>query len=196
MHYIFVKWALDRFILKHSLRRCLPLLMCVPLYIRCGFMSFMQMYLTWGPSTRALALGWPPPPHSVSLSMCRRSLPAIVQKEASSHSLSFTRDTLNRDREKSSSHTNLFDIRTIGAMDWTSGQTQIKLSLLRSISLKIWPLNLSYLYNRLQRFWIFFWENQDSGDAYKIENFCSHYWDEKVHNSYALMITTFFVGYF
>ncbi len=64
----------------------------------------------------------------------RSLLTAIGQKKASSHLLVFTRDTRNEDREKNSGQTHLFNIWTIGAMDRTSGQPQVKLSLLRRIS--------------------------------------------------------------
>jgi hypothetical protein len=51
-----------------------------------------------------------------------------------------TRDTYNRDREKSSGQTHLFNISTIGTIDRTSGKPQVKLSLLLcSMSLKIRP---------------------------------------------------------
>jgi hypothetical protein len=46
-----------------------------------------------------------------------------------SHSLVFTRYTRNSDRQKSSGQTHLFNICTIGDMDRTSGQPQVKLSL-------------------------------------------------------------------
>jgi hypothetical protein len=55
------------------------------------------MYLTWGPSTWALASGYPP-----LFSPQHRSLTAISQKKVSSPSLVNTIDTRNRDREKSS----------------------------------------------------------------------------------------------
>ena len=42
-------------------------------------------------------------------------------------------------REKSSGRTHLFTIWTIGDLDRTSGQPQVKMNLLRSISLKIRP---------------------------------------------------------
>ncbi len=53
----------------------------------------------------------------------------IGQKKASSHSLVITRDTRNRDRERSSGQSHLFNICATGAIDRTSGQPQVKLSL-------------------------------------------------------------------
>ncbi len=55
------------------------------------------------------------------------------KKKAWSCSLVFTRDTPNRDREKSWDQAHLFNIWTIGSMIRTSGQPQVSLSLLRSI---------------------------------------------------------------
>ncbi len=66
-----------------------------------------------------------------------RSLTAIGQKKAYSHSKVFARDTRNRDTEKSSGQTHLFNIWTIGALDRTSGLPQVKLNLLHSIFLNI-----------------------------------------------------------
>jgi hypothetical protein len=51
------------------------------------------------------------------------------------HSLAITRDTRRRHREKISCQTHLFNIGTIEAMDLIAGQVQVKLSLLRSVSL-------------------------------------------------------------
>ena len=110
------------------------------------FCRFMWMYLTWGPSTWALASGCPPLFGLILLYVLQdRLLTAIGQKKASSHSLVNARDTRNRDREKSSGQTHLSNIWTIGAMDRTSGQPLVKLSLLRSISLKIWLLYCTVL---------------------------------------------------
>ncbi len=63
---------------------------------------------------------------------------------ASSHSVVMTRDTCNWDREKSSGQTHLFNVWTLGAMDRTSGQPQVNLSLLRSISLFFWQRHLTW----------------------------------------------------
>ena len=65
-------------------------------------------------------------------------------EKASLHSFVFTGDTRNRDREKSSGQTHLLNLWTIEAMDRISGQPQVKLSLLPSISLKIRPQGNSY----------------------------------------------------
>ncbi len=70
-------------------------------------------------------------PHYVSQ---HRSLTAIGQKKAYSHSKFYARDTRNRDREKSLGQTHLFNIWTIGALDRTSGLPQVKLNLLHSVS--------------------------------------------------------------
>jgi|LakMenE18May11ns_1017448.scaffolds.fasta_scaffold9628606_1 hypothetical protein len=61
-------------------------------------------------------------------------LNAIGQKKTPSHSLAITRETHNGDREKSSGQAHLFNIGTKGAMDRTTAQPQVKLSLLRSNS--------------------------------------------------------------
>jgi len=96
------------------------------------------MYLTWGPSTSALASGCPlylVSFYSTDL-LQHRSLTAIGQK-SSSHSLVFTRDTRNKDRERNLGQAHLCLIFwTIGTMEWTSGQRQVKQSLFRSISSK------------------------------------------------------------
>jgi hypothetical protein len=105
------------------------------------FFHFMQMQLTWGPSTWALASCVPLLSSLILLYVSQdRLLTAIGQKKAFSHSLVFTRDTRNRDREKSSGQTHLFNIWTIGAKEITPGQPQVELSLLCSICLKILPL--------------------------------------------------------
>ncbi len=59
-----------------------------------------------------------------------------LSEKASSHPLDFTGDTGNRDREKRSGQAQLFNIWTKGVTDRTSGQPQVKLRLLRSISVK------------------------------------------------------------
>jgi hypothetical protein len=102
------------------------------------FSPFMRMHLTRDPSTWALTSGCPPPFSLILLYVSQhRSLTSISQKKTSSNS--FTRDSSNRDREKSSDLTRLFNIWTIGAMNRTLGQSQVKLSLLGSISLKNRP---------------------------------------------------------
>ncbi len=102
-----------------------------------GFLVlFVRMNLTRDPSTLALTSGCPPPFSLILLYVSQhRSLTANGQKKTSSHS--FTRDSSNRDREKSSNLTRLFNSWTIGAMNRTLGQSQVKLSLLGSNSLKI-----------------------------------------------------------
>ncbi len=84
-----------------------------------------------------------PPMHAVSffLSVYHNSqwLNAIGQKKALSHLLAITRDTYYGDKEKSSGQANVFNIWTIGAIDRTSAQPKIKLSLLHSNSLKFQP---------------------------------------------------------
>ncbi len=79
----------------------------------------------------------------------------IGQKKASSHSLVFTWDTRNKNRdrvgEEGTDQTHLISIWTMGAMDKTSAQPQVKLSLLRSISLKIRPHNERKLSLRVYR---------------------------------------------
>ncbi len=73
-------------------------------------------------------------------------------KKASSHSMVITRDTHNRDREKSSGETQLDNIWTIRAMDRTSAlPPQVKLSLLRSISAQP-QVNLSLLRSKSLKF--------------------------------------------
>ncbi len=70
------------------------------------FSPFMQMYLSWGPSTWGLASGCPPPPYSVSFSSIYRNtdhwllLLSISQKKASAHSLVITgeREELRSDQ--------------------------------------------------------------------------------------------------
>ncbi len=57
-----------------------------------------------------------------------RQLNANGQKKAFSHSLVFTRDTRNRDREKRPVQTHLCNILTIGAIDRTLCQPQVKLN--------------------------------------------------------------------
>ncbi len=52
-----------------------------------------------------------------------------------------TRDTRNKDREKTLGQAQLFNIGTIKSMDVNKGQAQVKLSLLRSVSLKTGPLD-------------------------------------------------------
>ncbi len=47
-------------------------------------------------------------------------------EEASCDKLVFTRDARNRESEKTSGQIHLFNIWTIGAMDRTSGQPQVK----------------------------------------------------------------------
>ncbi len=106
------------------------------------FSPFMQMYWTWGSLTWALASGYP-------LLFCfillyvshshHRSLAAIGRKKASSNSLVITKNnTLLEQREElRSDHTY---IGTIEVTNRTSGQSQIKLRLWRSISLQILPL--------------------------------------------------------
>jgi hypothetical protein len=69
-----------------------------------------------------------------------RWLNAIGQKKAPFHSLAITRDTHNEDSENSSDQAHLFNIWTIGAMDRTSAQGQVKLSWLRRNSFKFQSL--------------------------------------------------------
>ncbi len=100
------------------------------------------MYLTWGPSTWALLRV--APFYSVSFSSIYRNTDhwlLLVRESFLSLICFFTRDTLYMDRKRSSGQTHLFNIWTIGARDITSGQPQVKLSLLRSISLKNRPLD-------------------------------------------------------
>ncbi len=92
--------------------------------------GILSLQCTWGSSTWALLAGCPPF-YSVSFStMCRNTdhlLLLVKRKLLLTHCSSL--ETGKRDREK----THLFNIWTIGAMDRTSGQPQVKLSLLRSI---------------------------------------------------------------
>ncbi len=102
---------------------------------RGGFFSpFMQMYF-W-PRVATFIQS-----HSPLCIATQSSLTAVGQKKASSHSLVFTGDTRNRDREKSSGQSHLFNIWTVRAicMDRTTCQPQVKLSLMRSIFMKIRP---------------------------------------------------------
>ncbi len=89
----------------------------------------MQMYLTWGPSSKS------PPPFSLILLYVsqHRLLTAFGQKKASSYSLVFTRDTC-RDGEKSSGLAHYLNYRSHYQ---NLRSTQVKLSLLHRISLKI-----------------------------------------------------------
>jgi hypothetical protein len=80
-----------------------------------------QTYFTWGLLTWALASGCP----------ARFSLFYVS-------ALTYTH---NRCREKSLDQTYLLNLWTIGAINRTSGQPQVKLSLLQSIYLKIRPLH-------------------------------------------------------
>ncbi len=105
-----------------------------------GFLVHYEDVFNMRPFDLSLATGCPP---LLSLIlhyvMQHRSLTAIGQKKTGSHSLIFTRDTCNRDREKSSDQNQLSNIWTKVHMNRTSGQPQVKLSLLRSISFKIRP---------------------------------------------------------
>jgi hypothetical protein len=112
------------------------------------------MYLTWGPSTWAPASGYPL--YSVSFSSIhqQRSLSAISQwrmKNTDSHSLVFTRDSRNKKNwEQSSGQAHLINIWTMEAIDRTSDQPQVKLTLLRRYFYPIWPMDSSYTKNDLR----------------------------------------------
>ncbi len=101
---------------------------------RWAFSPIMHMYLTEGLSTWALAIlsHFSCPYHNKGdwLILVRTKLPLT-------NWLSQNGDGRKRDREKSLGQTHLFNNWTIGAMGRTSGQPEVKLSLLRSISLKI-----------------------------------------------------------
>ncbi len=86
------------------------------------FSPFMQMYLTWGPSTWAPTWGCPALFSLILLYISQRSLKANSHKQTSSNSFVFTGNTSNMDREKS------------------SGQLKVKLSHCAVFLLKIWTL--------------------------------------------------------
>ncbi len=76
--------------------------------------------------------------HSLRYVSLNRSLTAVGQIKATSHSLVFTRDsTWNREGRRAQVRPSLFNNWTIRGMDTTSGRPQVELSLLCSISLKI-----------------------------------------------------------
>ncbi len=87
------------------------------------FSHSVYMYLTWGPVTWGpdnrgpVTWSWPYAEINNAVSYSyehhNRWLNAIGQKKAPSHSLAITRDTHNRDREKSSGQANLFNIWNI-----------------------------------------------------------------------------------
>jgi hypothetical protein len=79
-----------------------------------------------------------PPFYSVSFSSVYRIIQTtdIGRKKVSSYSLAITRHTRNRDGDKSSGQTHLFNMGSVEAMDSTAGQAQVKLSLLSSIYFK------------------------------------------------------------
>jgi hypothetical protein len=108
-------------------------------HLRWNFSSFMQMFLTWGPWIWSLASVRPPLFHSVSFSsLCRKTdhwLLLVRRKLPLIHWFLQEIRLIGTERRAQVRPTYLI-IETIGAMGRTSGQTQIKLSLLRSVSLK------------------------------------------------------------
>ncbi len=109
------------------------------------FCGVIFCHLVW-PVTGA---DWRPRPSICSLIfVCvsqHRWLNAIGQKKAPFHSLAITRDTHNEDSENSSDQAHLFNIWTIGAMDRTSAQRQVKLSWLHLNSFKFQSLCMCIL---------------------------------------------------
>ncbi len=103
------------------------------------FGHFVYVYSTWGPVTWGRPLVRAPLCNLILVLSQHRWLNSIGQKKAHSHSLAITRDMHSWDREKSSGQAHLFYTRIIGAMDRTSGQPRVKLSWLRSNSLKFQP---------------------------------------------------------